>query len=124
MDPDTLSKAFVEHYYTTFDTNRPALAGLYQEGSMLTFEGQKYMGAGAISSKLNGLPFQECKHRVSTVDCQPSGHAGGVLVFVSGNLALQGEDHVLKFSQMFHILPTPQGNSFFVFNDIFRLNYA
>jgi len=25
--------------------------------------------------------------------------------------------------QMFHLMPTPQG-SFYVFNDIFRLNYA
>jgi hypothetical protein len=123
MDPDALSKAFVDHYYNTFDTNRPALAGLYQEGSMLTFEGKKIQGAPAISAKLNGLPFAQCKHNVSTVDCQPSGPGGGMVVFVSGNLQLQGEEHLLKFSQMFHLLPTPQG-SFYVYNDIFRLNYA
>lgn len=123
MDPDALSKAFVEHYYTTFDGNRPALVGLYQEGSMLTFEGEKIQGAQAISAKLNGLAFQQCKHNVSTVDCQPSGPAGGMVVFVSGNLQLPDQEHLLKFSQMFHLLPTPQGN-FFVFNDIFRLNYA
>ncbi|KAG0581148.1 hypothetical protein M758_4G232000 [Ceratodon purpureus] len=123
MDPDSLSKAFVEHYYSTFDTNRPALAGLYQDGSMLTFEGEKIQGAQQIGAKLNSLPFTQCKHNVSTVDCQPSGPAGGMVVFVSGNLQLQGEEHLLKFSQMFHLIPTPTG-SFFVFNDIFRLNYA
>jgi len=123
MDPDALSKAFVDHYYSTFDTNRQALIGLYQEGSMLTFEGEKIQGAQAISNKLNGLPFQQCKHNISTTDCQPSGPAGGMVVFVSGNLQLPGEEHTLKFSQMFHLLPTPQG-SFYVYNDIFRLNYA
>lgn len=123
MDPDLLSKAFVEHYYSTFDTNRQALVGLYEEGSMLTFEGQKVQGGQAISDKLNSLCFQQCKHIVSTVDCQPSGPAGGMVVFVSGNLQLPDEEHLLKFAQMFHLLPTPQG-SFFVFNDIFRLNYA
>lgn len=100
MDPDTLSKTFVEHYYNTFDTNRPALIGLYQEGSMLTFEGEKIKGAQAISNKLNGLGFQQCKHHISTVDCQPSGLLDSMIVFVSGNLQLPGEEHMLKFSQV------------------------
>ncbi|XP_008806416.1 nuclear transport factor 2B-like [Phoenix dactylifera] len=123
MDPDAVAKAFVEHYYRTFDSNRAGLVNLYQEGSMLTFEGAKTQGAQAIAAKLASLPFQQCMHNISTVDCQPSGPAGGMLVFVSGSLQLAGEQHPLKFSQMFHLMPTPQG-SFFVLNDIFRLNYA
>ncbi|XP_042019882.1 nuclear transport factor 2B-like [Salvia splendens] len=123
MDPDSVAKAFVEHYYSTFDANRAGLASLYQDGSMLTFEGQKIMGSTNIVAKLTSLPFQQCQHHISTVDCQPSGPSGGMLVFVSGNLQLSGEQHMLKFSQMFHLMPTPQG-SFYVLNDIFRLNYA
>ncbi|KAJ6833461.1 nuclear transport factor 2-like [Iris pallida] len=123
MDAEAVAKAFVAHYYQTFDTNRAGLANLYQENSMLTFEGEKIQGPQAIGAKLTGLPFQQCHHNVSTVDCQPSGPAGGVLVFVSGSLQLAGEQHQLKFSQMFHLMPTPQG-SFYVLNDIFRLNYA
>ncbi|CAN6550972.1 unnamed protein product [Malus baccata var. baccata] len=123
MDPDAVSKAFVEHYYTLFDANRGALANLYQETSMLTFEGQKIQGSQSIVAKLTSLPFQQCQHSITTVDCQPSGPAGGMLVFVSGNLQLAGEQHALKFSQMFHLMPTQQG-SFYVLNDIFRLNYA
>ncbi|KAG6523941.1 nuclear transport factor 2B-like [Zingiber officinale] len=123
MDPDAVAKAFVEHYYRTFDSNRQALGGLYQDGSMLTFEGDKIQGAAAIVAKLSSLPFQQCAHAISTVDCQPSGPPGGVLVFVSGSLQVGGEQHPLKFSQMFHLIPTSQG-SFYVLNDIFRLNYA
>jgi hypothetical protein len=100
MDPDQLSKAFVEHYYSTFDSNRPNLLGLYQESSMLSFEGEKIQGAQNISNKISSLPYQQCKHNISTVDCQPSGAAGGMLVFVSGNLQLPGEEHALKFSQV------------------------
>jgi len=100
MDPDTLAKAFVEHYYSTFDNNRPGLANLYQDASMLTFEGQKIQGASNIVAKLTCLPFQQCHHTISTVDCQPSGVNGGMLVFVSGNLQLAGEQHTLKFSQV------------------------
>ncbi|KAF3323635.1 nuclear transport factor 2 [Carex littledalei] len=123
MDPDAVAKAFVDHYYRTFDSNRAALVSLYQDGSMLTFEGGKIQGAQAIAAKLTSLPFEQCLHAVSTVDCQPSGPQGGMLVFVSGQLRLAGEEHALKFSQMFHLMPTPQG-SFYVQNDIFRLNYA
>ncbi|PIN11494.1 Nuclear transport factor 2 [Handroanthus impetiginosus] len=123
MDPDAVAKAFVEHYYSTFDTNRAALANLYQDSSMLSFEGQKFQGAQSITAKLTSLPFQQCQHQITTVDCQPSGPASGMLVFVSGNLQLAGEQHAIKFSQMFHLMPTPQG-SFYVLNDIFRLNYA
>ncbi|XP_062192169.1 nuclear transport factor 2-like [Phragmites australis] len=122
MDPDAVAKAFVEHYYRTFDSNRAGLVGLYQEGSMLTFEGDKFLGPAAIAGKLGSLPFQQCQHTVITVDCQPSGPQGGMLVFVSGSIRTGPEDHPLKFSQVFHLLPT--GGSFFVQNDMFRLNYG
>ncbi|GMN49263.1 hypothetical protein TIFTF001_018430 [Ficus carica] len=81
MDPDSVAKAFVEHYYSTFDANRAGLANLYQDSSMLTFEGQKIQGSQNIVAKLTSLPFQQCKHSITTVDCQPSGPAGGMLVF-------------------------------------------
>ncbi|CAI9111592.1 OLC1v1011851C1 [Oldenlandia corymbosa var. corymbosa] len=101
MDPDGVAKAFVDHYYSTFDNNRAGLANLYQDSSMLTFEGQKIQGSNNIVAKLTSLPFQQCQHLISTVDCQPSGPAGGMLVFVSGNLQLVGESHALKFSQLY-----------------------
>nr|XP_009759023.1 PREDICTED: nuclear transport factor 2-like [Nicotiana sylvestris] len=101
MNPDAVATAFVEHYYSTFDSNRAGLANLYQENSMLSFEGVKIQGAQHIVAKLTSLPFQQCKHQINTVDCQPSGPIGGMLVFVSGNLQLPGEEHVLKFSQVF-----------------------
>ncbi len=42
-------QAFTDHYYNTFDTARANLASLYQEQSMLTFEGQKFQGMQAVS---------------------------------------------------------------------------
>ncbi|KAK1632230.1 hypothetical protein QYE76_006545 [Lolium multiflorum] len=123
MDPDGVAKAFVEHYYRTFDSNRAGLVGLYQEGSMLSFEGEKFMGAAAISAKLTSLPFDKCLHKVVTVDCQPAGPTGGVLVFVSGSLQAGEGEHQIKFSQMFHLMPVGPGN-FYVQNDMFRLNYG
>ncbi|KAF5190823.1 hypothetical protein FRX31_019591, partial [Thalictrum thalictroides] len=41
-----------------------------------------------------------------TIDSQPSSFADGILVFVSGNLQLAGEEHQLKFSHpVAHIVP-------------------
>ncbi|KAG8055140.1 hypothetical protein GUJ93_ZPchr0001g29566 [Zizania palustris] len=121
---DVVATAFVEYYYHTFDTNRAALAALYGHSSMLSFEGDRVAGAEEIGRKLAGLPFEQCRHVVCTVDCQPTpSFPGGILVFVSGNLQLAGEEHQLRFSQMFQLVPNVHG-SFFVQNDIFRLNYG
>ncbi|MCO5597496.1 hypothetical protein L7F22_051574 [Adiantum nelumboides] len=104
-------------------TNRSSLVSFYEDGSMLTFKGQKVAGVQNIMGNLTGLAFQECKHNVSTINCQLSGPCGGMLVFVSDNMQLPGKEHALKFSQLFHLLPNEAG-SFYVHNDIFRLNYS
>ena len=78
-------QAFTEHYYNTFDTNRAALSGLYGEQSLLTFEGQKFQGTQNILQKLTTLPFQQCRHNISSIDAQPS-LSGGIIVFVTGQL--------------------------------------
>ncbi|KAM3333058.1 hypothetical protein ACQJBY_028271 [Aegilops geniculata] len=121
---DVVGRAFVEYYYQTFDANRGALATLYGGTSVLSFEGHRVAGAAEIGLKLAQLPFEQCRHSICTIDCQPTpSFPGGILVFVSGNLQLAGEEHQLRFSQMFQLVPNEQG-SFFVQNDIFRLNYG
>ncbi|KAL9236636.1 hypothetical protein vseg_011280 [Gypsophila vaccaria] len=122
-DHNVIGKAFVDHYYHLFDTERPSLRTLYEPTSLLSFEGQEFRGVEEISTKISSLPFDQCRHLISTIDSQPSVVTGGIIVFVSGSLQLGGEEHPLRFSQMFHLIPTPQG-SFFVQNDIFRLNYC
>ncbi|CAO2842595.1 unnamed protein product [Amaranthus hypochondriacus] len=118
-----VGNAFVSHYYNLFDNDRASLFSLYQPTSLLSFEGQKFEGVEEIVSKINSLPFDQCRHSISTIDSQPSSINGGIIVFVSGSLQLAEEEHQLRFSQMFHLIPTTQG-SYFVQNDIFRLNYC
>ena len=43
------------------------------------------------------------------------------MVMVCGNLHIDAEQNPQKFSQVFQLLPTSSG-SFYIFNDIFRLN--
>ncbi|CAK0786905.1 Nuclear transport factor 2B [Coccomyxa viridis] len=120
-DPHAIAKAFQEHYYSTFDSNRQALSGLYKDDAYLTFEGQTQQGCQAIMQKLSSLPFQQVKHHIASTDAQPSA-SGGLNVFVTGQILTEGESNPLKFSQMFHL--AAQGSSFVITNDIFRLNYG
>jgi hypothetical protein len=119
-DPDAVAKAFTDHYYNVFATNRPALASLYQDQSMMTFEGEKFAG-GAITQKLTSLPFQQCQHRVVSLDAQPS-VSQGINIFVTGQLITEGESQPLKFSQFFHLAHV--GGSYVITNEFFRLNYG
>ena len=92
---------------------------------MLNFEHSaerpgQYKGVSAILSKIQSLQFQQVKHHVITIDCQPT-PGGGVIVMVCGNLLVDAEQIPQKFSQVFQLLPSGNG-SFYILNDIFRLN--
>lgn len=90
---------------------------------MLTFEGQSFQGSAAIVEKFKSLPFRAITHDVKSCDVAPS--AAGILVFVTGDLKVEGEANALKFGQVFLLLPTaPNSQNFYVHNDVFRLNYG
>ncbi|WFD29829.1 Nuclear transport factor 2 [Malassezia sp. CBS 17886] len=116
---DQVAQQFTEFYYTTFDSNRPQLAPLY---SMLTFEGTQIQGADAIVQKLVSLPFVKVQHKVETRDAQPTGDGQSLTVLVTGMLLVDEGLNPLKFSQSFTLVP--DAGSYYVFNDIFRLNYG
>lgn len=88
-DADSVGKAFLQYYYQLFESNRAGLGNLYQDGSMLTFEGQKFQGPQAIMAKLGQLPFTQCKISADTMDFQPS-VSGGIMVFVTGKIIVRG----------------------------------
>ena len=85
---------------------------------MLTFEQTQIMGVNNILEKLTSVG--PMRHEPKTVDYQPTVN-NGVIAFVSGDIYL-GE-HPIKFSQVFHLQPGGPAN-YFVYNDIFQLNYG
>ncbi|KZT70201.1 nuclear transport factor 2 [Daedalea quercina L-15889] len=135
-DINAVAKQFTDFYYTTFDTNRASLQGLYpaflinasstsvqRAHSMLTFEGSQILGVTDITEKLTSLPFQKVQHKVTTLDAQPSDPTmSNMIVSVTGLLLVDDNENPLQFSQVFQLVP--EGGSFYVFNDIFRLNYG
>ncbi|KIK54562.1 hypothetical protein GYMLUDRAFT_100055 [Collybiopsis luxurians FD-317 M1] len=122
-DINGIAKQFVDFYYTTFDSNRANLASLYREQSMLTWEGAPIQSATSINEKLTGLPFEKVQHKVETLDAQPSSPTiPSIMVSVTGLLLVDDSPNALQFSQTFHLIP--DGSSYYVLNDIFRLNYG
>ncbi|KAK9237448.1 hypothetical protein V1525DRAFT_404014 [Lipomyces kononenkoae] len=119
----SLAEEFTKFYYAQFDSDRSQLGNLYRDHSMLTFETSQMQGAKSIIEKLVSLPFQKVAHRISTLDAQPSSpDVGSVLVMVTGELLVDEEQNPQRYSQVFHLVP--EGGSYYVFNDIFRLNYS
>ncbi|ORX77583.1 nuclear transport factor 2 [Basidiobolus meristosporus CBS 931.73] len=122
-DIQTIAKSFVDFYYSTFDRSRNELSPLYREGSMLTFEGQQFQGSANIVEKLVNLPFQRVQHRVSTLDAQPSHpQQGSLIISVTGQLMIDEESNPQQFTQCFQLVP--EGNNYWVLNDVFRLVYG
>ncbi|KAK9446545.1 uncharacterized protein V1518DRAFT_144497 [Limtongia smithiae] len=118
-----LAEEFTKFYYAQFDSDRSQLGNLYREHSMLTFENSQCQGAKNIIEKLTSLPFAKVAHRVSTLDAQPSSPSqGSVIVMVTGELLVDEEQNPQRYSQVFHLMP--ESGSYYVFNDIFRLNYS
>ncbi|KAK9477065.1 hypothetical protein V1514DRAFT_335081 [Lipomyces japonicus] len=118
-----LAEEFTRFYYNQFDSDRTQLGNLYRDHSMLTFENSQLQGAKNIIEKLVSLPFQKVAHRISTLDAQPSSPSdGSVLVMVTGELLVDDENNPQRYSQVFHLIP--DNGSYFVLNDIFRLNYS
>ncbi|QLQ81618.1 hypothetical protein HG537_0F03790 [Torulaspora globosa] len=122
LDFNALAQQFTEFYYNQFDTDRSQLGNLYRDESMLTFETSQLQGAKDIVEKLVSLPFQRVQHRITTLDAQPASPSGDVLVMITGDLLIDEEQNPQRFSQVFHLIP--DGSSYYVFNDIFRLNYS
>ncbi|KAG8917445.1 Nuclear transport factor 2 [Tulasnella sp. 419] len=119
--PTEIASQFVNFYYQTFDTNRAALTNLYRPNSFMSWEAQEFQGVGSIVEKLNALP-PNVVHKVSTTDAQPASEAiASIIVLVTGQLSIDGSPP-MQFSQAFHLIP--DAGSYYVFNDVFRLNFA
>lgn len=122
---DEIASNFAQFYYQTFATSRPSLSALYQPHSLLTLEGTTQQGPNDIIAKLSTLPAltPASPYAIDTLDAQPSNAHGGLLIFVTGRLQVEGESNPLRFSQTFQLCPNGPGQ-YFVQNDIFRLNYG
>ncbi|EGD72288.1 hypothetical protein PTSG_00309 [Salpingoeca rosetta] len=87
MNPqyEEIGRAFAEHYYNIFQTNREQLFTLYQDDSMLTFEGTPVQGQADIAKKFQALSFRSIQINCTAIDCQPRPD-GTIFVAVIGQI--------------------------------------
>ncbi|KAI0888065.1 nuclear transport factor 2 [Annulohypoxylon maeteangense] len=125
-DLQQVATMFVEYYYNQFDQDRAGLATLYRDGSMLTFESASFKGTPSIIEKLQGLPFQQIKHQVSTMDPQPGVAPDHIMVLVTGQLLVDEEQRPMSYTQSFYLVPESVNGQtqYYVHNDIFKLVYG
>jgi len=119
MSFEEVGKNFVQHYYAMFDSQRDQIATLYTKDSMLSFEGEQFLGVEQIMGKLGGMP--SIKHKITTFDAQPTLN-NGIIAFVSGDLVID-DGQPVKFAQTFH-LAVGGSAGYYCHNDLFRLNYG
>lgn len=84
------------------------------------FEGNKLVGTQAIVDKL--IAVGPVQHQVKSIDVQPSTSETAILIFVTGQIKIGG-DNALHFCENFQLVSTGPGQ-YYVHNDIFRLNYG
>lgn len=100
-DFNAVGSQFIQHYYQTLTTNRGELGNLYTDASMLSYEGEQFMGAASIMEKLGGLPNLTFDSNGAQFDYQPSVN-NGIFVLVTGCLFIDGnQEQPLKFTQTF-----------------------
>ncbi|KAK8821723.1 nuclear transport factor 2 [Blastocystis sp. ATCC 50177/Nand II] len=115
-----LGKSFITYFYQSYDGDRTALQGIYQDCSMLTFEGQEYLGTQAIMTKIAGIGARFA-HNIQSMDIQPTSD-GSIMIVCTGEIKIDDNNPML-FMETF-IIRDAGGNSYYVHNDIFRLVLA
>lgn len=112
-----VGRSFINYFYQCYDGDRSALQGLYQDCSMLSFEGNEFMGSNSIMNKIGSLGCTFA-HDIKSTDIQPTSD-GGILICCTGLIKID-ENPAMMFTETF-IIRDMGGNSYYVHNDIFRL---
>ena len=116
-DFQNVGENFVKHFYSTYNQPREQLMSLFSDQSMLSFEGEQFLGQEQIYGKLSS--FGQLTHKINSMDLQPT-VGEGIIAFVSGELSIEGGQPMM-FTEVFH-LQKGGPNGYYVHNDIFRLN--
>lgn len=114
---------FVQFYFDKFNSERQDLNSFYGPDSYRTFETFQDHGSSAIMERLIAMPIKKINRRVSTFDVQPSGSDGSIICTITGELQIDDEPNLQRFTHVMLLSPVP-GNSVLIRNEIFRLNYC
>ncbi|KAL8111131.1 nuclear transport factor 2-like isoform X2 [Apium graveolens] len=119
-DAETIGKAFAARYYYVLNYTPELAYGFYSEMSIISWPNSdgtmtSVTTLNDIHAKIQTLSFKN-PMKIETVDAQDSFY-WGIIVVVTGSFS-GTDDAKWKFTQTFFL--APQGNGYFVLNDVFR----
>ncbi|KAJ0612960.1 putative nuclear transport factor 2, NTF2-like domain superfamily [Helianthus annuus] len=97
---------FVRRFFELLDTNPAELTSMFDNESSVFIYGRENgttVGVDGIVGKLTALSSKGCTHKITTMDslfCEREDR--GILVSVNGRLKVDGFDHDIVFSQVYH----------------------
>jgi hypothetical protein len=124
-----MSSAFLQFYYQTVSTNKPALQQVFREGSEMTVECEHFRGLREIAAKLAGAegakPVPDGSRSIATLDAVPlsAGAPSCMVALVTGSIALAGEANPLAFAQAF-VLVNDTSLGSYCSDDLFQFHYG
>lgn len=120
-------KAFVQQYYTLFDSAQKSSVRDFYDDSVLLTGGEIFIGVDAIMQKYMSMVIIS-QRNISNLDCQPTNDAG-VIVNVFGRISFNDSSKIVSgnnnwinssiwFNEMFVL--KPRVTSFFIQSQHFR----
>ncbi|EPZ34379.1 hypothetical protein O9G_000566 [Rozella allomycis CSF55] len=124
LQPDGPQDAASAHDTGSESPNMEPIEGTGNNSTSLNDSLLSESESSTLKYQLTGiaeLPFQKVQHAITTIDAQNS-FPNAIHILVTGELKVDDEAVPHKFSQTFQLVQN--GNSFYVHNDMFRLNYS
>lgn len=120
-----LGAEFCKNYYTAYDTNYQSLVYMFKPESIFTFLDDEIVGFNNVYTKvINHYGIQKFTHEIKTIDSQPVG-SKTILISVFGLVRVN--DHITPtnpfqpFSELFFLQRDDATQSYYVYNNIFKL---
>lgn len=113
---NNIGKSFLQQYFGSHSEEH--YANFYGNDSMLSVENDKFVGTKNIAEKLASIKSQ---YKVTFHEIQPS--QNGILIFLSGQMVLDGETNPINFHRIF-FLAASQTGSLYVKNDMFLITFG
>ena len=110
---DNIGRQFLQAFFQ----QNADISNFYGNDSILSFEGEVFIGRDDIMGKLKQLQVSTIPTNYSV---QPSNN--GILIFCSGNFQIAGESNQMPFVRC--IMLVNSGGSYYIKNDIYKITFG
>ena len=110
---DNIGRQFLQAFFTP----NVDISNFYGNDSILSFEGETFIGRDDIVGKLKSFQVNTIPTNYSV---QPS--VNGIMIFCSGNFQIVGEQNQIPFARCIFLVNS--NGSYYVKNDIYKITFG